>query len=153
MIILYSKSILYPKSILYSKSCAFMWVADFWFRTRLLKPRHFYSLSSLGTMSDHNWRVFHPRGDLSQLVDTRHIFSLPFQSTVRLCWTLSHLTKPTQSNTKHSVDLSTMNSHPFNALSPCICNAIMPLQVISFHMHDECYMRHLHTIFYTQYHA
>ena len=45
---------------------------------RLRKPRHFYGLSPLGTMSDHNWRAFHPRGDLSLLVNTRHIFSLPF---------------------------------------------------------------------------
>ena len=41
-----------------------------------------------------------------------------------LCWTLSHLTEPTQSNTKCSVDSSTMHSHPFHAMSPCICNAI-----------------------------
>ena len=57
-----------------------------------------------------------------------------------LCWTLSHLTEPTQSNTKHSVDLPFMHTHPFNVMSPCICNAIMPLQVISCHMHNECYM-------------
>ena len=37
---------------------------------------------------------------------------------------LSHLTEPTQSNTKCSVDSLTMHSHPFNAMSPCICNAI-----------------------------
>ena len=41
---------------------------------RLRKPRHFYGLSSPGTMSDHNWGVFHPRGDLSLLANTRHIF-------------------------------------------------------------------------------
>ena len=120
---------------------------------RIHKPRHFYGISPLGTMSDHNWRVFLPREDLSQLADTQHIFYLPFQSTVRLCWTLSHLTEPTQSNTKRSVNLPTMHSHPFNAISQCICNAIMPLQVISCHMHNECYMRHLHTIFYTRYHG
>ena len=43
---------------------------------------------------------------------------------MRLCWTLSHLTEPTQSNTKRNVDSSTMHSQPFNAISPCICNAI-----------------------------
>ena len=43
---------------------------------------------------------------------------------MRLCWTLSHLTKPTQLNTKFSVNSLTMHSHPFNAMSPCICNAI-----------------------------
>ena len=56
---------------------------------RLHKPRNFYSLSPLDTMSDHNCRVFYPRGDLSLLTNARHIFSLPFYSIVRLCWTLS----------------------------------------------------------------
>ena len=91
---------------------------------RLHKPRHFYSLSSLETMSNHNWRVFHPRGDLSLFANTRHMFSLPLYSTVQLCWTLTHLTEPTQSNTKRNVDSSTMHSHPFNAMSPCICKTI-----------------------------
>ena len=44
----------------------------------LRKPRHFYGLSLLGTMSNHNWRAFHPREDPSLLADTRHIFFLPF---------------------------------------------------------------------------
>ena len=91
---------------------------------RLRKPRHFYSLSPLETMSDHNWQFFHPRGDLSLLANTQHIFSLPLYLIVRLYWTLSYLTEPTQSNTKHSVDSSTMHSHPFNDMSLCICNAI-----------------------------
>ena len=43
---------------------------------------------------------------------------------MRLCWTLSHLTEPTQSNTKFSVDSPTMHSHPSIAMSLCICNAI-----------------------------
>ena len=43
---------------------------------------------------------------------------------MRLCWTLSHLTEPTQSNTKRSVDSLTIHSHPFNAMSLCICNAM-----------------------------
>ena len=91
----------------------------------LRKPRHFYDLSPLGTMSDHNWWVFHSRGDLSLLADTRHVFFfLSFSSIVRLCWTLSHLTESIQSNTNHSVDLSTMHLHPFHAMSSYICNAI-----------------------------
>ena len=43
---------------------------------------------------------------------------------MRLCWTLSYLTEPTQSNTKCSVDSLTMHSHPFNVMSPCKSNAI-----------------------------
>ena len=147
--------------ILYSKSCAFVWVAYFLvLHHRLRKPRHFYSLSPLGTMSYHNWRwrVFHPRrggggGGIYPNLLIPDTFSLPFQSTMQICWTLSHLTEPTQSNTKRSVDLPTMHSHPFNEMSPCICNVIMPLQVISCCMHNECYVRHLHTIFYTQCHG
>ena len=100
---------------------------------RLRKPRHFYGLSSLGILSNHNWQIFHPRGDLSLLANTRHIFSLPFDSTVRLYWTLSHLTKPTQSNTKCNVDSSTMHSHPFNAMPPCICNALCYCMYIMSH--------------------
>ena len=44
----------------------------------LHNPKHFYGLSPLGTISDHIWRAFHPREDLSLLANTRHIFSLPF---------------------------------------------------------------------------
>ena len=43
---------------------------------------------------------------------------------MRLCWASSHLTESTQSNTKRSVDSSTMHSHPFNAMPTCICNAM-----------------------------
>ena len=50
------------------------------------------------------FRVFHPRENLALLAITRHKFSLPFHATVRLCWTSSNGTKPTQSITKHSVD-------------------------------------------------
>ena len=90
---------------------------------RLRKLRHFYGLSSLGTMSDHNLWAFHPREDLSLLANTRHIFSLPFYSTVRLCWTLSHLpSSPNQTPNTVSI-LPTMHSHLFNAMSSCICNA------------------------------
>ena len=42
------------------------------------KPRHFYDLSFLGTMSDYNLLDFHPREDISLIADTRHIFYLPF---------------------------------------------------------------------------
>ena len=104
--------------------CIFVGIEFLALHCKLRKPRHFYGLSSLGNMSDHNWWVFHLRGDLSLLANTQHIFSIPLYSTVRLCWMLSHSTEPTQSNTKCSVDSSTMHSHPFNAMSLCICNAI-----------------------------
>ena len=44
----------------------------------LCKPKNFYSLSPLRTMSYHIWSAFHPREDLSLIVDTQHIFYLPF---------------------------------------------------------------------------
>ena len=112
--------------ILFSKSMLLFVGSRFLVSHRgLRKPRHFYGLSPLGTMSDHNWRTFHPKEDLSLLVNTRHIFSLPFYSTMRLYWTLSYLTKPTQSNTKRSGNLPNMHSHPFNAMSPCICHCML----------------------------
>ena len=89
----------------------------------LRKPRHFYTLSPLGTMSDHNWKAFHLREDLSLLANTRHIYSLPFYSTVRLCWTLSHLPSPPNQTPNTVSILPTMHLHPFNAISLCICNA------------------------------
>ena len=95
---------------------------------KLRKPRQFYDISPLGTMSDHNSLVFHLRGNPSLLANTRHIFYLPLYSTVRLCWTLSHLTELIQSNTKRNVDSLTMHSHPFNETSPCIMNSTWTTQ-------------------------
>ena len=46
-----------------------------------------------------------------------HIFSF-MCTTVRPCWTLSHRTEPTQSNTKHSVDYN-------HALTPMSCDVPM----------------------------
>ena len=111
------------------------------------KPRHFYGLSLLGTMSDHNWLAFHPREDLSLLANTRHIFSLPFYSTVRLCWTLSHLIELTQSNTKHNVNLLIKHSHPFNAMSPCIYNA--RCHCMLYHVTCTMLYQHSHLICYS----
>ena len=89
----------------------------------LHKPKHFYSLSPLETMSDHIWSAFHMREDLSFLANTRRIFSLPFYSTVRLCCTLSYLSGPPNQTTNTVSILPTMHSHPFNVMSPCIGNA------------------------------
>ena len=75
-------------------------------------------------MSNHTKGSFTLRGCLFLLAITRHKFSLPLYSTVRLRWTSSHLIKLTQSNTKRSVDSSTMHSHPFNSMSLCIFNAM-----------------------------
>ena len=78
--------------ILYSKPMRLFVGSGFLLSHRgLCKPNHFYDLSLLGTMSAQNWQVFHPGGgggggggggDLTKLVDTQHIFSLPFQSNM-----------------------------------------------------------------------
>ena len=108
--------------ILYSKSmCLFVGSGFLVSHHRLCKLIHFYGLSPLGTMSDHNWRVFHLRGDLSIFVDTRHIFS--FHATVRLCWTLSHLPNP-PNQTPNIVSIYQPCTHTqLNAMPPSIYNA------------------------------
>ena len=65
--------------------------------------------------------------------------SLPLYSTVRLYWTSSNGTEPTQLNTKCSVDYN-------HALTPIQCDVLVHMQcnaslhVISRHMYNECYM-------------
>ena len=89
----------------------------------LRKPRHFYGFSPLGTMSDHNRRVFHPSGNLSLLIDARHIFYLLFQSIARLCWMLSHLpSSPNQTPNAVSIYQPCTHTQP-NAMPLCIYNA------------------------------
>ena len=75
--------------ILYSKPCAFLWVADFWC--------HIADSTNLDTFTAfHRWGLCLTIIDESftRLANTRHIFSLPFYSIVRLNWTLSHLPSP-----------------------------------------------------------
>ena len=82
-------------------------------------------------MFDHNWSVFHSRGGgggggggiypFLLIPDTYFLYHF-----IQSCDLVEVVpfTKPTQSNIKHSVDLPTVHSHPFNAMSPCRCNAI-----------------------------
>ena len=121
--------------ILYSKSmCLFVGNRFLVSHRELCKPRHFYGLSPLGTMSDHNWRVFHPRRDLSLLVDTRHIFFVSCNRATLL--DAVPFTKPTQSNTKRNVDLPTMHSHPTQWDVPVHIQCKMPLHVSSCYMYN-----------------
>ena len=66
---------------------------------------------------------FHPRGYLSLLAITRHIFSF---SCMRPCDLVGCCpTVPSPLNqTPNAVLIITINSHPFHAISPCICNAM-----------------------------
>ena len=96
--------------ILYSKfMCLFMGSGFLVSHHGLGKPKHFYDLSLLGTMSNHNWRVFHSRGDLSLLANTRHMFSVSCNRETLL--DIVPFTEPTQSNTKRNVNLPTTHSH------------------------------------------
>ena len=90
-------------------------------------------------MSNHKNRLSHPRGCLFLIAITRHKFSLPLYSIMRLCWTSSNNTEPIQSNTKCNVDYN-------HTLTPIQCDVPMhmkcnvPLHVVSCHMYNECYM-------------
>ena len=76
-------------------------------------------------MSNKEYRVFHPRGCLSLLaMPNTRIFYFLFL----LCDREAHFGRcpilpSLPSNTKLSVDLLTMHSHPFYAMSQRICNA------------------------------
>ena len=90
---------------------------------RLCTPRYFYGLSlleiCLTTLMDLSLEgvsiptCYYP---------TQVFFTTLFNRVTLLDFV--HLIEPTQSNTKRNVDSSTMHSHPFNEMSPCICNAM-----------------------------
>ena len=126
--------------ILYSKSMHLFVGSRFLVSHRgLRKPRYFYGLSLLGTMSGHIWQVFHPRGDLSLLADTRHIFSLSCINRVPL---LDVVPFNRAHPIKHQTQCRFINHqlNPYNAMSRCICNAICYCLFVPGHIYDECYM-------------
>ena len=90
-------------------------------------------------MYNKKYRRFHQRGvSIPACYYPTHIFIFMY-TTVQPCWTLSHRTEPTQLNT-NVVLIITMHSHPFHAMSPCICNAMCHFMPIPCHIYDECYM-------------
>ena len=120
--------------ILYSKSMhLFMGSGFLVSHHELHKPRHFYGLLPSETIFDRNWRVFHPRGDLSLFADTRHIFPYSWN-----CATLLDIPfiEPTQLNTKRSIDLPTMHTHPTQCDAPVYIQCKMPLHVSSCYMYN-----------------
>ena len=108
--------------ILYSKSmCLFVGSGFLVSHHRLCKPRHFYGLSPLGTVSDHNWRVFTRGGIYPFLLIPDTYFS--FHATVRLCWTLSNLPNP-PNQTPNAVSIYQPCTHTqLNAMPSSIYNA------------------------------
>ena len=111
--------------ILNSKPSAFLWVANFCCHTTGFENLDiFTTFHHRGLCLTIIGGSFTRGGNVSLLANTRNILSLPIYSTMRFYRTLSHLIESTQSNTKCSVDSSTIHSHQFNVMSPCICNAI-----------------------------
>ena len=110
--------------ILYSKACAFLWVANFLCLTvGSANPDTFTAFHRWGLCLTKICGFFTRRGIYHFLLipDTYFLYHL-FNCATLLDVVL--FTKPTKSNTKCSVDLPTMHSHPFNTMSPCICNAV-----------------------------
>ena len=91
---------------------------------RLRKPSYtFMGFHHWTHMYNQKYRGFLSRGYLSLLANTRQIFSFSF---IQQCDPFGRCTTvPNPPNqTPNTVLIITMNSHPFNAMSPCICNAI-----------------------------
>ena len=83
-----------------------------------------------------NFRSIHHGPNLAS---TRHIFSFSCIqpcNPVRCCPTI--LSSPNQ--TPNAMLIINMHSHPFHAMSPCICNAMCHFMSIPCHIYDECYM-------------
>ena len=123
---------------LYSKSCVFLLVANFW---GLIA-----GLASIPTLS---WAftighicitktngAFTRGGCLSLLANTRHIFSF---SCILPCDLVGRCpTVPSPPNQiPNAVLIITMHSHPFHAMSPCICNAMCHFMPKPCHIYDE----------------
>ena len=124
---------------LYTKlMCLFVGSEFLMSHCRLRTPRNFYGLTPLELCLT-TLPGLSSEGCLSLPTIAQHKFSLPLYSTVRLYWTLSHFTKPTQSNTKRIVDYN-------HAPTPIQCDVLVhmqcnaPLRVISCPMYNECYM-------------
>ena len=105
----------------------------------LCKPRHFYGLSPLGTMSDHNWRVFHMRVIYYFLLIPDTYFLYHFNQS---CDSVGRcpIYRAHPINTKCSVDLPTMYSHPTQCDAPVHIQCKMSLHVISCYKYNEHYM-------------
>ena len=134
--------ILFSKSILGSKSCAFVRVVDFWCLTA--------GSSNLDTFTAfHRWGLcltiiggLFTRGRIYPFLLIPDIYFLYILINHATLLDVVPFTEPIQSNTKHNVDLPTMHSHPFNAMSPCICNVC----AIAYKLHVSYVMNAIWTI-------
>ena len=106
---------------LYSKPCVFLVDSEFSeSHCRLCTPSYtFTSFHHWTHMDNQKYRGFQPRGYLSLLAITRHIFSF---SCIQPCDPIGHcptvLSPPNK--TPNIVLIITMHSHPCHAMFPCI---------------------------------
>ena len=114
-------------SLVFTKFHVFSWVANFQGLTtgftRLPTLTRTFIVRYICLTK--NTEFFTQWGIYFYLLYPTHVFFIFFffYATLRLILEVISFTKVTQSNTKHNVDLLTMHSHPFNVMSPCICNA------------------------------
>ena len=124
--------------ILYSKSCVFLWVAYFWcLTTSSANPNTITVFHYWGLCLTIIGRLFTRERIYRFLLIPNTYFLYHFNQS---CDYVVPFTDLTQSNTKCSVDSLTLHSHPFNAMSPYICNAICHCLFVPCHIYDECYM-------------
>ena len=125
---------------LYSKSCIFLWVANFQGLTA--------GFASFSTLSQafivgyicitKNIRDFTRGGIYPHLLlpDTYFHFHLYNRETLLDVVPLYQV----HHQTPNELLIHTMYSHPFHAMSLCICNAMCHFMPIPCHIFDECYM-------------
>ena len=126
---------------LYSKSCVFLWVANFWGLT--------VGFASLSTLT-RAFIVGHicitkTNGAFTQggvypylLIPGTYFHFHVYNRAILLDVVPPY--RAHQIKHQNAVLILTMHSHPFHAMSPCMCNAMCHFMSISCHIYDECYI-------------
>ena len=105
---------------LYSNPCVFLLVANFrGFTTSFALLSILSWAFTVGHMYNQKYWGFHPRGYLSLLVITRHIFSF---SCIQLCDPIGRcpIVPSPPNQTPNAVLIITMHTHPCHAMLSCI---------------------------------
>ena len=106
---------------LYSKPCVFLWVANF--RGLTAEFAYLLQFHGLSPLDTPNIPGLSPEGVSIPAYYYRHIFSFSF---IQPCDPVGRCpTVPSPANqTLNTVLIITMHSHPFNAMSSCICKVM-----------------------------
>ena len=118
---------------LYSKPCVFLWVANFQgLAAGFISLPAFSQAFTVGHICiTKNNEAFTQGGVYPYL-----LISDTYFHANRRCPSV-----PSQPNqTPNTVLIITIHSHPFQAMSSCICNAMCHFMPILCHINDECYM-------------